>query len=1103
METEQKKTQKRDYLRALEKEAQAYWEETKAFEANAPTDDTVPMEELHNKYPKYFSNFPFPYMNGRLHLGHAFSLSKVEFSTGYQRLLGKNTLFPFGFHATGMPIKACADKIKKELEMFGSDLVVPVQEPVDGVTDDLAKNLQLQDKSGEQTSAAKKPSKVAAKTGNAKYQFEIMLSLGIPREEIKNFADPQYWLQYFPPLAIQDIKGLGCKVDWRRSFITTDANPYYDSFAQWQFVRLREKNKIKFGKRYTIYSPLDDQPCMDHDRLSGEGIGPQEYTGIKMQVLSWSASAQKLVDQVPELQGRNVYLVAATLRPETMYGQTNCFVGTALEYGFFAHNDKDVFVCTHRAARNMCYQQLLATNKVNQLATIVGKDMVGTKVLAPLSQYQEGVYVLPMENVLATKGTGVVTSVPSDSPDDYATLQDLVKKPAYYHIQPEWVEPFKAIPIIQTPQYGDLTAPALCKELKINSQKDKQQLAAAKELAYKEGFYKGTMILGEFKGQSVQDAKSLIRQQMLESGDAFVYSEPEGLVVSRSGDECVVSLCDQWYLDYGEPKWRAVTEKCLSQMETYGPETRHNFEKVLAWLNQWACARSFGLGSKVPWDPSFLIESLSDSTIYMSYYTIAHLLHAGSLNGSRPGLANIRPDQMTYEVWDYVLLGGPFPVESTIPKETLEKMRREFSYFYPIDLRSSGKDLISNHLTFCLYIHTALFPEEHWPRSVRANGHLLLNGDKMSKSTGNFMTLEQVVQKYGADATRLTLADAGDSIEDANFEESVSNAAILRLYNLLEWMEEVVTQLDTLRTGPLDSFHDRVFEQEMIQLIHQTQAAYEEMCYKDALKYGFYEFQAARDQYREVTSYGEGMHRDLVLRYIEYQTLMVAPIVPHWSHHVWSKVLKKPDSLVSARWPQGLPAAASESVLDAADYVRKLVRHVREAEMAVQKRKAKGKAKQTEEAQFNPALPKHLTIVIAHQFPAWQDQAVKVLAQHYQPDTRTVDDKAVRGELGAQGLMKNKKVMPFIQEFKKQLDKRGEAAFNRALTFDEQEAIRQSKTFIVKSLGYQDLNIVEARALSAEGADLEAYPPADANALLRAVEASVPGAPAFVLKNVA
>jgi leucyl-tRNA synthetase len=62
-------------------------------------------EEVRKKYPKWFGNFPYPYMNGALHLGHAFTISKIEFAAGYERMLGKRVLFPHGFHCTGMPIK--------------------------------------------------------------------------------------------------------------------------------------------------------------------------------------------------------------------------------------------------------------------------------------------------------------------------------------------------------------------------------------------------------------------------------------------------------------------------------------------------------------------------------------------------------------------------------------------------------------------------------------------------------------------------------------------------------------------------------------------------------------------------------------------------------------------------------------------------------------------------------------------------------------------------------------------------------------------------------------------------------------------------------------
>ena len=81
-----------------------------------------------------------------------------------------------------------------------------------------------------------------------------MMQLGIPRDEVAKFADTSYWLEFFPPLCQKDVTAFGARVDWRRSMVTTDANPYYDAFVRWQINRLRDVGKIKFGERYTIYS---------------------------------------------------------------------------------------------------------------------------------------------------------------------------------------------------------------------------------------------------------------------------------------------------------------------------------------------------------------------------------------------------------------------------------------------------------------------------------------------------------------------------------------------------------------------------------------------------------------------------------------------------------------------------------------------------------------------------------------------------------------------------------------------------------------------------------------------------------------------------------
>ena len=164
-------------------------------------------------------------MNGRLHLGHAYSCSKNEFASRFQRMKGKNVLFPFGFHCTGMPIASAA------------------------------KRLILEKQQDEEDKSEKKDDKEKKVT-----QADILVSMGVAKEEIESFENPEHWIDYFTPLGVQDLKTYGVSVDWRRSFITTSKNPYYDSFIRWQFNNLKSKDKVAFGKRPAIYSIRDGQP---------------------------------------------------------------------------------------------------------------------------------------------------------------------------------------------------------------------------------------------------------------------------------------------------------------------------------------------------------------------------------------------------------------------------------------------------------------------------------------------------------------------------------------------------------------------------------------------------------------------------------------------------------------------------------------------------------------------------------------------------------------------------------------------------------------------------------------------------------------------------
>lgn len=767
-----------------------------------------------------------------------------------------------------------------------------------------------------------------------------------------------------------------------------------------------------------------------------------------MKVVDWSEAAVNTIQKaLPSTTQANVYFLAATLRPETMYGQTCCFVGPKIKYGLFKlHNEaatpgteNDYVVCTDRAARNMAFQGYTAVwGEVQKLADLTGSDLIGTLLNAPLSVHKS-VRVLPMETAQATKGTGVVTCVPSDSPDDYATVIELAKKADYYGIKKEWAS-LEILPIIETPNYGNVTARALVEKMKIVSPKD-PKLPEAKNIAYKEGFYYGTMVYGDFSGRPVQEAKDLVKQKLFDLDLAFPYAEPEGLVISRSKDECVAAHLDQWYLNYGtaenggDGEWNAqVRAHILNEdgngLNTFSSEAKRRFEEAIGWLGQWACARSYGLGSKLPWDDQFLVESLSDSTIYPAYYTVAHYFHR-DIYGKEPGLANIRPEQMTDEAWDFVLARTTKPPsDSDIALPVLQSMRHEFQYWYPLDLRVSGKDLIQNHLTFFLYIHVALWPSEFWPRGVRVNGFVLLNGEKMAKSTGNFLTLRETVDKFGADAARVALADAGDAIDDANFAESVANAAILKLYELRQWIEDMIRgdSKESQRDGPLN-FWDKLFDNELNRLVWETKDAYDAHLFRAALRSGFYNLTGARDLYRDaVAAVGVGMHSKLVRRYAELQSLLLSPIAPHWCEYVWTEVLGNDHSIQVARWPTDCPKP-NRALQATAEYQQTTSSAVTAALGQLVKRLAKNSKKGGAPGAGQPSIfdprsaPFRLRIFFTESLPGWQERCIDLVTTALK-ETGLVDTDSIGKSIGK---TETKRAMPFIQQLKKRIQDASES----------------------------------------------------------------------------
>ncbi len=561
----------------------------------------------------------------------------------------------------------------------------------------------------------------------------------IPLEVLDTIQTPEQIVEYFSREAEAAMKMIGFSIDWRRKFTTTD--PHYKKFITWQFNLLHSKNKVVRGAHPVRWCPNDENPVEDHDILRGEDATIIDYTLIKF----------KLDGDI---------LPCATLRPETVFGVTNLWVNPKIVHVRVKAND-ETWIISREA-----YEKLRFTDKkVELVGDVKGDELIGKKVTNPVTG--SSVLILPASFVSPENGSGIVMSVPAHAPYDYLALRDLKGvNLAEYGIS-EDVSSIPLISLIKVPEYGKYPAVDAVKELKVKDQNDPKAEEATK-LVYRREFHGGmlTETTGKYAGMAVSKIKDILTRDLIEQGVADVFYEfSEQPVICRCGATCVIKMVEnQWFLNYSEPSWKEQVYTCLRNMNIIPPEIRVDFENKVDWLKDKACARRKGLGTRLPWDQAWMIESLGDSTIYMCYYIIAKYLD------------KFTPEQLKDEFFNYCLMGKGTPDEVSektgIDPAVIKSVRSDFEYWYPVDLRSSGKDLIPNHLLFFLFHHVAIFPEKYWPRAIAINGFVSLEGQKMSKSKGPILTLRSAVNEYGADVTRLYILSSAEHVQDADWRKA-------------------------------------------------------------------------------------------------------------------------------------------------------------------------------------------------------------------------------------------------------------------------------------------------------------------------------------------
>ena len=730
----------------------------------------------------------------------------------------------------------------------------------------------------------------------------------IPEARLHELETPVGMATYFAQEIKSGMQRMGFSIDWRREFTTTD--PIYSKFIEWQFAKLRQRGFIIQGSHPVGWCPKCGNPVGQHDTIGDKEPEIEEFTVLKF-------------------KRGDLIFPAATLRPETVFGVNSMWLNPDTLYVEVKVDDDETWVVSAEAANKLEF----LGHKVEVVSEYLGNKLIGGTLTNPMTGTE--ILILPANFVDPKNATGVVMSVPAHAPFDYVAQEQLKKQPKKYfekyNLRPSEIAKLKPISLIELPGWGESPAVDIVEKMGITDQEDPKLEKATKEI-YSQEFHNGRLRgnTGQYAGMTVGRAKDAVRDDMVADGRATTMYELIEPVQCRCGSDVLVKIFEnQWFIDYGDPSWKELAHENLDAAEIIPKELRQEFNNVIDWLIRKACARNVGMGTPLPWAPDWTIEALSDSTIYMAYYTVIK-----DINRLKPD-----PNKLTEKFWDYVFLGkgevDKVAEETGIPVEELGKIKTQFDYFYPLDARHSGRDLIPNHLTFMIFNHDAIFPRENWPKSIVVNGSVLMEGQKMSKSLNNIIPLATAIDRFGTDPLRLALMITAEPLKDADFSPDLAksmadnlekfNVRAMEIISEPSVMDAELAEIDLWMLSRLQGY------------VREANEAMIEMKVRKTIHAALYNLNQDLDWYMkrvETQRERDGRRSAIqsVLRtVVETQIRLLTPFTPHLCEEIW-EAMGNEGFIALSPWPEpdeGMvrkDAEELESVIrDSIDDVKKII----------------------------------------------------------------------------------------------------------------------------------------------------------------------------------
>jgi len=663
--------------------------------------------------------------------------------------------------------------------------------------------------------------------------LKILKEYGCNEKLINKLKDPLEVVKYFGSVYVEDYwKKFGFLIDYSR--IMSTISDGYKNFIKWQFFKLKEKDLLIQKPHFAPY-------CTNCGPVAVDKSETDISKGGEAEILEFTTIKFILPD--------GTILPAATLRPETIFGVTNMWVNPNVRY-VKAKINNETWILSKEALEKLSHQQ---NNVKPAKETVMGKELIGKKCKIPMINREIPILSGPFAD--PNVATGIVMSVPAHAPYDWIALVE----------SGEDIEP---ITIIEVKGFGTNPAKEACDELGIKSQTETEKLNIATENVYKKEFHTGYLNekCGGYAGIKISDIKDQVKNELISQNNAIIFREFSEEVICRCGKKVVIKqIPDQWFIKYSDQELTEKSKNHVASMNIYPGEYKEQLPNVLDWFDDRACIRKGSwLGTEFPFKKDWIIEPISDSTLYPAYYIVSKYVNE----------KKIKPEEMTEQFFDYIYLG-----KGKSKSSIWEEIKTDFDYWYPVDINLGGKEHKTVHFPVFLMNHVAVMPKEKWPDGIFVHWWVTQKGkEKISKSKGGAEHIAEAATKYGVDAMRLYYAHVGSPFVDVEWDTE----AVIKYKNRIANMWKMIYELKNI-DNKIDESLDSWLISTMQRTIEKTNYALERYDLRVATNEIFFECQKNVQWYMR----RGGGNKKLIDEFTKTWIKLMAPITPHLAEELW------------------------------------------------------------------------------------------------------------------------------------------------------------------------------------------------------------------------